>query len=165
MGQLAKVLVQRPTQYIAWKWKARHQEWAQAQLKDAASQAIWESLALVMAIETWKDVMLPTGSRWYLLGDALGVLQGATQFHSKDPAINKLFMELALIVVEAGREIHAEHLWSEKNNMADDLSRLHEGAKLPQQLWGVPRAKAKEPTWNIIHTLQHAEVETRFQYF
>ena len=138
---------------MAWRWEERHCRWAQAQRNDAASQARWETLALTLAVFAWKDILLPAGGEWNLLGDALGVLQATTKFRSKDSAVNLLCMELALVSVDSGRELHAEHLWSERNKLADDLSRLHEGASLPTLLKDVPQRYLVEPQWKIISSV------------
>ena len=152
-GSLTKVLWQRPKEFISWRWTQKHQQWAQAKTNDSASQARWEALALTLAIWTWRDIVLKVGGPWRFLGDAKGVMQGAAKFKAKDPAINRLFMEIALIVVEAGHELHEEHLWSEDNFLADQVSRLQEGAVLPEQLRGVHQARMEEPKWQIIPAL------------
>ena len=152
-GNMATILSMCPTQYTFWRWELHHQQWAQARCHDSGSQARWEALALVLAVATWKDQLLANRGQWCFLGDPLGVLQGAVNFRSKDAAINRLFMELALMVVESGGELRAEHLWSEHNGIADELRRLHEGAALPEILHQVPQVVGGQPQWNIIPAL------------
>ena len=140
----------KPVQYASWAWSAQHCTWAQATIGDAASQARWEALALLLAMTTWQEILMASGGNWHMLGDALGMLEGATKFRSKDPEINFIFMEMALLIVEGGRELHAEHIWSERNALANAVSRLEEGASLPRELQGVPRAKTIQPRWKIL---------------
>jgi hypothetical protein len=59
-------------------------------------------------------------------------MHSAVRFKSADPFINLLCMELALLFAPHGSELEAVHLWSENNHIADALSRLHEGAALPE---------------------------------
>ena len=54
------------------------------------------------------------------------------QGEGKDPIINSICMEIALLFAPNGAELEAVHLWSEVNDVADDLSRLAEGAPLPE---------------------------------
>jgi len=86
---------------------------------------------LLIAVRTWAPIVFKSRGTLRLIGDALGILQGAVKFKAKDAAINALFMELALLFAPVGAEISAMHVWSEDNKLADTLSRLDEGAKLP----------------------------------
>ena len=68
------------------------------------------------------------------------MLSGAAKFRSKDPLINKVFMELALLVAPRGATLEAMHVWSEENRLADFLSRIaDDSATLPEILAKVPR--------------------------
>jgi len=91
-----------------------------------------------------------TGRSLVAVGDALGMLHGAAKFKSKDPGINLLFMELALIFAPSGASIETLHIWSEENSLADALSRLDEGAALPLMLTKVPRTRARDEGWHIV---------------
>ena len=84
------------------------------------------------------------------LGDALGMLHGAVKFKSKDPGINLMFMELALIFAPKGATLEAVHLWSEENELADALSRLGEGAELPADLTKVTRTPCSLVGWKVL---------------
>ena len=60
----------------------------------------------------------------------MGMLYGAAKFRSKDPIINNIFMEMALLVAPRGATIEAIHVWSEENEIADTLSRMGTDDKL-----------------------------------
>ena len=47
------------------------------------------------AFRTWDKVISTSTGRPVAVGDALGMLYGAVKFRSKDPVINKIFMEVA----------------------------------------------------------------------
>ena len=64
------------------------------------------------------------------VGDALGMLHGAVKFRFKDPIINKIFMEMALLVAPRGATLEAIHVWSEENEITDTLSRMGTDDKL-----------------------------------
>ena len=123
---------------------------AKATIGDPGSQARWEALALLLAVVTWRQILFQTEGSWRFLGDALGMLQGAVQFKAKDPAINQLFMELALMTAGKGICLQAEHLWSQDNLLADELSRSLEGAPIPPELVGVPESREGEFEYRIL---------------
>ena len=87
------------------------------------------------------------------VGDALGVLFGTSALHSKDVHINKLFMELALVLAPTGLAVETIHVWSEDNHLADDLSRMtgESEDQVPAALAGVSRTAWNEDMqWNIV---------------
>ena len=86
----------------------------------------------------------------WVLDDALGILQAAVRFKAKDPAINAIYMELALLFAPHGAELSAIHLWSEINFLADAVSRLDEGVPLPSILAKVPRGYPRRDGFRII---------------
>ena len=73
----------------------------------------------------WAPVLFASSGAILAIGGALGMLQGAVRFQSRDPAINAIFMEMALIFAPFGASLEAMHQWSEENAKADDLSRNH----------------------------------------
>ena len=74
-----------------------------------------------------------------IVGDAEGVLGALTRLRSPDPVINAIAMELALWLAPRGLAVEGLHIWGEENAAADQLSRLSQGAALPQCLLGVGR--------------------------
>ena len=75
-----------------------------------------------------------------MIGDALGVLFGTATLASKDTHINRLMMDLALILAPRGQAIEAVHVWSEDNALADALTRMQVDAEPPAQLRGIKRS-------------------------
>ena len=105
---------------------------------------------MLAAVATWQKVIFASTGALTVFGDALGMLHGAVRFKSKDPGINLLFMELALLFAPRGATLEAMHWWSEENELADDLSRLDEGAQIPLALNGVPRTPWSSLEWRIL---------------
>ena len=125
--------------YVAMGWDASHEKLAAAKIGQAASQARWEAFMLVTAILTWLPVLQASKGNWHFIGDALGVMSGAVNFHLKDVHVNAMLMEVAICIAGTGRELSAEHIWSEKYTLADVLSRLQEGESIPEELKEVKR--------------------------
>ena len=69
-----------------------------------------------------------------VVGDALGVWHGLAKFPAKSPSINEVAKELAMYLAPLGHEICGIHVWSEANVLADALSRLSQGGRVPQIL-------------------------------
>ena len=112
--------------------------------------ARWEAYMLLCAFRAWDRVIASSSGAPLAVGDALGMLHGAVKFKSKDPAINCIFMELALLFAPRGGTLSAVHFWSEENDVADDLSRLEEGAAIPAIVSGVRRTQAARDGWRIL---------------
>ena len=134
---LAKIT---PMAWAARRWTAQDELAAGGWIGDPGSQARWEAYAAISTFMLWKKPLFAAKGPITVVGDALGVLFGTTALHSKDVQINRLFMELALILAPTGRSVEAIHVWSEDNALADELSRLpHEFAKPPRELEGIQR--------------------------
>ena len=65
-------------------------------------------------------------SSW-LLGTHLACSRELRVSGTKGSVINVMFMQMALAIGREGRTIEALHLWSQQNELADDLSRASEG--------------------------------------
>ena len=61
----------------------------------------------------------------------LGVLHDALRFRARESVLNGIMGEIALQVAPFGADIRAAHVWSEKNETCDMLSRLKLGAQVP----------------------------------
>ena len=61
------------------------------------------------------------------MGDGLGVLHDMMKLKAKDPVLTNIAAELALTIAPLGFVIRAAHLWSERNEVCDHLSRLKQG--------------------------------------
>ena len=115
---------------------------------ECAAQARWEAYTLVATIELWHKVIFASRGRLVVIGDPLGDLYGAVRFRSKDPWINRMFLRLALLFAPRGDTLEAVHIWSEANALADTLSRLNEGAALPECLKGCPHTRWQTRHWS-----------------
>ena len=106
---------------------------------------------MLYAFRTWDKIVAASIGRPVAIGDALGMLFGAVTFRSKDPLINKIFVEMALIVAPRGATLEAIHIWSEENITSDVLSRMDsEGLALPILLTKVPRTPVCEAPMRIL---------------
>ena len=86
-----------------------------------------------------------------MVGDALGVLWGESVLRSKDAHINKLFMELALVLAPGGFALECVHVHAEDIQLADVLSRMKADAAPPPGLKGVERTGwDSEDRWYIV---------------
>ena len=59
-----------------------------------------------------------------------------------------MFLRLALLFAPRGDTLEAVHIWSEANALADTLSRLNEGAALPECLKDCPRTQWQTRQWS-----------------
>ncbi|CAK0911850.1 unnamed protein product [Prorocentrum cordatum] len=126
-----------------------HAAAAQAVVGDPGSQARWEVFVLLASFIMWRPVISHVHAGVSFVGDAQGVLQGAVRLASRDPVINVYISEIALRIAGAGVDLESFHIWSEVNTLADDLSRLGEGATLPPFLQDVRRCAFSLPEFRI----------------
>ena len=75
------------------------------------------------AILLWERVLFAPPVELLVVGDPLGVLDGACKLRAKDMVINELFMELAFIFARHGTSLEAVRTWSGDSRLADELSR------------------------------------------
>ena len=54
------------------------------------------------------------------------------RFKAKDPVLNAIAGELAYLIAPIGLDLRAAHIWSERNEVGDYLSRLSPG-ELPKR--------------------------------
>ena len=104
---------------------------------------------LLASFLMWWPVISHVHAGVSFVGDAQGVLQGAARLASRDPVINVYFSEVALRIAGTGVDLESFHIWSEVNTLADDLSRLGEGATLPPFLQDVRRCAFTLPEFRI----------------
>ena len=142
-----------PWAYLAVGWDRQDEVLATASIGCCASQARWEYYMMLLAIVTWRSIIFQSKGKLRILGDALGIMHSAVRFKSKDPVINLMCMEMALIFAPAGAELEAIHLWSEVNDIADALSRLHEGAAVPELCTKVARGSARRDAFRVLGRL------------
>ena len=140
-----------PFAYLFHAWESEHEQLVQAKIGDCAGQARWEALAMMLAFRTWDKVIAVSTNSPFAIGDALGMLCGAARFRSKDPLINRVFMEMALLMAPRGSTLEAIHIWSEENQLADSLSRIvADSLTLPAILTKVPRTPLRDGALRIL---------------
>lgn len=148
---IASLMQVTPFAFMHASWSPTHCVAAGARRGQCADQARWETYCMVLAVHTWQKVIYATTGRPILIGDALGIMNAAVRFRSKDPTINIMLMELALVTAPIGADIEAIHIWSEVNEWADTLSRLDEqGVEIPEALTKVPRTACFAGPWRLL---------------
>jgi len=83
-------------------------------------------------------------------GDAKGVMQAVVHRKARHARINLLIAEMCLLLGQGMHDLVASHWWSEKNVMADDLSRITEGIQLPKVFEGLERAMPSRSDWQLL---------------
>ena len=136
---------------MSTRWTEIDEKRAGASIGDAGGQARWEAYMAVGAIRKWAGPALEARGGITVVGDALGVLWGASILRSKDAHINRLFMELALVFVPGGSSLDCVHVCAEDSELADTLSRMAADTAPPPCSRGVGRTSwyGKDP-WLIV---------------
>ena len=117
--------------YTYKAWTSQDAAALGATIGDAGCQALWEAYMLLVSICTWKGQFNACPGRLTVIGDAKGVLQAVFKRRAKSPAVNRVIMEIQLALGTSMHDIRGEHIWSEDNSCADQLSRIAEGATIP----------------------------------
>ena len=92
---------------------------------------------IILALRQWMQKGLR--GKVCVVGDAEGILGALTRLRSADDIVNRMAMELALWIAPRGLTLEGVHIWGEENAIADALSRLSQGARVPQQLQEIQR--------------------------
>ncbi len=116
----------------------------------ASGQALWEAYAMLRAAITWFPLLSASEGKLAVCGDALGVLHDAVRFRARDPMLNLITAELALVLAPLGVTLDAIHQWSERNHICDALSRLSPASALPPQLQDVPASRDQEAQFRLL---------------
>jgi hypothetical protein len=119
----------KPDWYGLCKWTSEDEERTGGKIGAAASQALWEAYAFVIALKL--SLSEHSKGKVQVFGDAEGIMKSMVTFGAKSPRINALAREAALVAAPLGLELAAIHIWSEENSWADALSRVAEGVALP----------------------------------
>ena len=111
----------------------------------AAGPPRCEAYTLLLSIATWRMIIGTSQGSLAIIGNALGILHDAIKLKAKDPALNLIVGELALLIAPFGLDIRAAHVWSERNKVCDTLSRLPTEATTPDlpELKAATRTKVK----------------------
>jgi len=131
-----------PIAWIALDWSEEDLFFLQAQKGDPAWQAEWELFAVLIAVDTWL-ANLKGQSTFLMQTDATAALFAAARLAGRTPAMNVLAVELAVRLESAQVGLAPEHLRGTLNVECDALSRLSQGAKVPDRLRHVPRSSPK----------------------
>ncbi len=123
-----------PDNLLATRWNKTDEQLLSASIGSAADQAKWEAFILTEAVMHWKSLIAESTQPFWVIGDALGVLEAAAGRKSKDAIINALMAELALIFAPLGRALEATHIWSERNPFTACLRRISETLEQPAEI-------------------------------
>ena len=132
IGAVGRRLHRPPDMYVVATWTQDDELLLGARIGDPASQAVWEAFMVLLAVRHF--VSARTRGKITVVGDALGVWHGLAKFSAKSLSINEVAKELAMYLAPLGHEICGIHVWSEANVLADALSRLSQGGRVPQIL-------------------------------
>ena len=131
-----------PIAWIALDWSEEDLFFLQAQKGDPAWQAEWELFAVLIAVDTWL-ANLKGQSTFLMQTDATAALFAAARLAGRTLAMNVLAVELAVRLESAQVGLAPENLRGTLNVECDALSRLSQGAKVPDRLRHVPRSSPK----------------------
>ena len=130
--------------------------WAGLSKGDPAGQALWEALALLVAIRAWRSMFgSATIAQLSVRSDSMAALGAARRFASPDPKVNLVMKELALVCAVDGFAISlVEHTPGAANKVPDVLSRRYEvdNWSLPSALVNVPERRCDPRTEHWWHT-------------
>jgi hypothetical protein len=153
---------EQPSQYMTTAWNAEDEKLLGATRGDPASQAVWETYALLLAVDAWASVLTDHSGTLEFRGDAQGILQAVLKRRARSPVINLLIAELQLCLGRTMFDMYASHVWSEDNELADDLSRLGEGAVLPASFADIDQTIIIRHSWKFLsQSSVHAAVRAR----
>ena len=109
---------------------------------EPSGQARLEALTLLIAVATWTKLFGSMQGSLAILGDALGVLYDFAKLRAKDPILNEIARETALILAPTGHVLKAAHIWTQRNTICDALSRLRVNShEVLAELKGATRVK------------------------
>ena len=122
------------------QWSAADAADLETEIGDPAGQTSWELLALFLTLVLWGRSRRGPGLA--LLGDNLGSLEAALNLRGKG-VLSKISREIAWRRARDGWRYAAGHLPSERNGVADSLSRIYapaaEAKSLPTDVAGAIR--------------------------
>ena len=132
-----------PQHYLQIRWTPEHEQIIDGTVGVPDHQAEWEALMMVIALRTWTDGS--TRGKITVIGDAAGVIGDIIAMRARSQKINCLIKEAALHLAPLGLELFGIHLWSEKNEKADEISRIAADGDMPEWLTS-SRASRSTPT-------------------
>ena len=105
---------------------------------------------LLVAFATWEDALSRTVGLLHVQGDAQGVLQAAITRRARNAQLNLIIAEMQIYLGAAHHDMYATHFWAEDNELCDALSRLPEGAHIPEELSQVAWAEPVRAEWALL---------------
>jgi hypothetical protein len=106
---------------------------------DAAWQAEWELLAILIAFDLWLP-LLKDEAACLMQSDATAALFATRRESGRTPAMNALCAEMALRAECAMVDLRLEHYEGVLNFETDALSRLAQGTDIPERLHGISKS-------------------------
>ena len=91
---------------------------------DPGGQARCEAFALLHALTAWRKILGSTQGELAVLGDALGVLYDVMRLKARDPVLNAMAADMALLLAPLSLDVRVAHVWTQRNSVCDALSRL-----------------------------------------
>ena len=137
------------------QWSLEEFQLLDITLGDPGGQARLEAYTLLGALATWQSTLAQTQGTLAALGDALGILYDVTKLKAKEPVLNAIAAEMALLLAPIGMDIRAAHLWTQRNRVCDELSRLRRGQRPELQVLSSAHCmKRRLPEGKILQSLK-----------
>ena len=136
------ILDGRPLAWIAIHWTQQDADLLLAKIGDAAWQAEWELYAILIAIDYWLPI-IRMESMCFVQSDAMAALHATQRSAGRTPIMNALSAEVALRLESAMVHVGLEHYRGALNFECDALSRLSQGAVIPERLLDMPKSCLK----------------------
>ena len=132
-------------EYLSDAWDQGDSNRFGLDIGDCRGQAVWESLALLVALRTWERYWRDCAFAMVVKSDSTAALPAFEKERSKSPIINAIAREMAfdLALSTYQPELIYTHVRGKNNEWADALSRLAQpgsGAAVPGPLRGCHRA-------------------------
>ena len=140
-----------------WQYRWDPTDFALLQLRpgDPGGQARVEAYTLLLALCTWQPVLTESQGTLAILGDALGVLYDVMKLKAKDPVLNAVAAEMALVLAPLGMDVRVAHLWTQRNQVCDMLSRLNvDSHQLPDALSRATKVSLRKLEGSILQSLR-----------
>ena len=139
--------------YMACSWTKEDWRALGVVKKEPKDQPLWEAYMLLVAISEWAHLLDDNIGKLNIRGDAKGVLQATMKGRGKMPMLNEIVAETQLALATTRFNLVALHIWSEKNDVCDRLSRLDEGVRLPDVCLRWQRTpRLHQVQWRILGT-------------
>ena len=148
-----------PILWMALDWSPDDLAFLNAKIGDPAWQAEWELFAILIAVDTWLPHL--RGQAAFLLqADATAALYSAARLAGRTPAMNAIAVEIAIRLESAQVCLSPEHLRGALNFECDALSRLAQGAAIPERLRQVQRSSPKPRQQQFFWAAYHETIRS-----